>query len=255
MRKSALIYLAVFATGTAIGFLAARIAYKKYYEEFANEEIESVKETYGKARSYTKGETDIVEDPDGKALTRSSLDGARINKSEEAKRNYHLIQPTESSYQLLGEEEETDDKEDEDDEPRDAAGKTEREMNGDVDAEWHERSLEDIDRTQPYMIDAEEFTNEFEHHDKLSMYYYRGDDILCDDAEDIVDDPDSVIGFDALEFLETEPMCWVRNEPIASDFEIVSINKSYAETVRGVGRENNMTPRELYRKKKAEEEE
>jgi len=158
-------------------------------------------------------------------LTRSSLD---INISEQAKKNYHLV----------GIKNDEPDEEEEEDPVTDAAGKTEEEMD-----------LTQVDRTSPYIIDDQEFTNEFDHHDKISLYYYREDDVLCDEHEEVINDIEEKVGYDAIAALDMQTTVWVRNEPLCIDYEIISINKSYAELVHRIGVEPNLSPREAYLRK------
>jgi hypothetical protein len=115
---------------------------------------------------------------------------------------------------------------------RDAAGMTEAEISP------------EIDRTQPYVIDDEEFTNGFPQHEKVSLYYYKVDDVLAEENEEVVTDIDNTIGYDAMNQFDMQTTVWVRNEPLGIDYEVVSINKSYAETVAGF--KAPMTPREVY---------
>lgn len=235
--KSALLKVAIFAMGAATGFIVAKKVYEKYYADIAQEEIDSVKEAFERQDArlrepYNKenvitDEEEKIERTNRNALTRSSLDG---NVNEQAKRNYNLAGV---KY------EETDVDEEEEEQPvTDAAGKTEEEMD-----------LTRVDRTQPYIIDDQEFTNEFDHHDKISLYYYKEDDVLCDEHEEVINDIEEKVGYDALAALDMQTTVWVRNEPLCIDYEIISINKSYAELVHGIGVEPNLSPREAYLRK------
>ncbi len=242
--KSTLLKVAIFAVGAATGFIVAKKVYEKYYTDLAQEEIDSVKEAferqdarlrepYNKENGMSdeeyaeKNEEEKVERTNRNALTRSSLDG---NPYEQAKRNYNLAGIK---------HEETDADEEEEEQPvTDAAGKTEEEMD-----------LTQVDRTMPYIIDDQEFTNEFDHHDKISLYYYKVDDVLCDEHEEVINDIEEKVGYDALAALDMQTTVWVRNEPLCIDYEIISINKAYAELVHGIGVEPNLSPREAYLRK------
>jgi hypothetical protein len=81
------------------------------------------------------------------------------------------------------------------------------------------------------------------------LYYYREDEILAHEDEEVVEDPNAVIGMEALESLDTEATVWVRNEPMGIDYEIVALNKSYSEMVGGI----SLTPREKYLKQRRRE--
>lgn len=243
-NKQLLINVLVFAAGGTAGFFVAKQVYKKYYEAIANEEIESVKE-----RFYIQTENDEspegvndeeacakeavidTEDQDykdfqslqekhGNFVSRSSL---VTNRNEQAKTNYNILsnRPPEM-----------------DEEPfTDAAGKSEEEMNPKV-----------IDKSRPYLIDDEEFCNECDHHEKVSLYYYSEDDVLCDERDEVIDNIEETVGYDALAALDMQTSCWVRNEQISIDYEICLIRKSYAEVVGGVKpvKPQILSPREKY---------
>lgn len=229
--KNILINIAVFAVGATAGFLVAKKMLEDRYAEFAQQEIDSVKEAFGKYHPNRKKDVDEINKdyapakPPEATLVRSSLNE---NKYEQAKRNYNLI--GKSSI-----EEEIDNIIDDVDEVRDAAGKTEEEMD-----------LSKVDRTKPYIITDTEFNEEFDHHDKCSLYYYSADDVLSDEGEDIIDNVENLVGLDAIDALNETNIIWVRNEPLAIDYEIIVVNGSFAEIVHGVGIEPNMTPRERY---------
>lgn len=126
----------------------------------------------------------------------------------------------------------------------DAAGYAE----GEIEGEPAERDLSDIDRTQPYVISSEEYNDEFIHHDKLSIYYYILDDVLCDEHEQPMDDIAGTIGYDCFKILENQSAAWVRNERLAIDYEICVVRSSYAEVVQGIPAKI-LSPREAYQKK------
>jgi len=241
MNKQIIARIAIFGLGIGVGFLIA----KKYYEHVVQEEIESVKEHLGshipglyrkdwgtmddnrsKSDDGHTGNDPSVAPDDSKfrtaanPMSRSSLDN---NPYEQAKKNYSLVKP------VVEEEEDCD-------EDTDAAGMTE------ADSE----RMSEIIRTLPYIIDDQSFCEEYNNHDKISLYYYRADDVLCEESEEIIDDVEGTIGYDALAKLDTQTSVWVRNEPLAIDYEVISLNKSYAEVVLGVGVDVNLSPREKY---------
>jgi hypothetical protein len=254
MNKSILLNILIFTLGGGVGFLVGKKVYENYYAAIAQEEIDSVKEAFENRRLVESGKpgnengmtdeeyrtknlsSEFDGDPDKtpngiseynkqrtntNSLTRSST--IINNSNEQAKMNYHLVSAKPQT---------------ETDEPlTDAAGKTEEEMD-----------LSKVDRTRPYIIDDREFNDEFEHHDKISLYYYAVDDVLCDEDEEVIKDIDNTVGFEALEAFDRQTTVWVRNEPLTIDYEIICINKSYAESVGKVE-----SPRERYLKEKGRE--
>lgn len=239
MNKSILIKLGMFVLGGAVGFLVGKKFYRDKFAAIADEEIESVKEAYDRMRQQSESDDTELSTPTAsdilkKAInpvTRSSLDE---NPYEQAKRNYNLTgkRATEQPVDPDGENEE------EDEEPiTDDAGKTEEEMD-----------LSKVDRTQPYVIDSHEFTDEFDHHDKLSLYYYRVDDVLCDEDESVIEEIEETVGYDAISVLDKQTTVWVRNEPLCTDYEIVALNESYSKGEKDESGKN-LTPREVYQRK------
>ena len=237
MNNKTVISLSLFALGVGIGigFLFA----KNYYESIIEEEIESVKEHFG-VGAYREEDQEEAEDVTLKTnpMSRSSLDG---NPYEQAKVNYNLSSPGNKLPESIRSNIESGSKFV--DGLKDAAGMTEQDPSEDSDEE----------RTEPYVITDVEFNEEFDNHDKLSLYYYKLDDTLCDDGEELVDDADQLIGEEAMSLLATHSTVYVRNEPIAADYEIVAINGSYAETVFGTIAAVDIAPR-VVRKRDNDEE-
>jgi len=237
--KSVITKIAIFAIGVGVGILAV----KKYYKNIAEEEIESVKEHLGTHKKFEPSDStsnaNAVQSKEGlmksehekqrsvtNPLTRSSLDN---DPYTQVKKNYNLM----GSQPVEDEEKEPEDEFG----PTDAAGKTEEEMNPEV------------NRDQPYLISDEEFAETFDNHEKISLYYYRIDDVLCEENEEILMDRETIVGDEAIKELDMEPTVWVRNERLDIDYEIMALNKSYQETVHGIGLEDNLSPRERYMKK------
>ena len=77
---------------------------------------------------------------------------------------------------------------------------------------------------EPYSIDPEEFGDkEEEGWDTMTLTYF-ADGVLVDDVDEIVDQPDVVVGLDNLKIFEEFPdatCVYVRNETWRTDFEIL----------------------------------
>lgn len=83
----------------------------------------------------------------------------------------------------------------------------------------------------PYVIPPEEF-GEMEGYNKYSLTYY-ADHILTDDTDCVIDDVDSLIGFESLtHFGEYEDdSVFVRNDRTRSDYEILRSLRTYSEVI------------------------
>jgi len=234
-----------FVLGAGSGVFISRQILKNKYARIADEEIESVKEAF---RQRAEENAMAVERAfKEKAEADIGIPYLDKNPYEQAKRKYGLgnglvrEEPIQREADDNGyEEDETADEEDEDDEIRDAAGYTETEIG----------HMYEPTRGDPYLIDEEAFNNECDHYDKETLFYYKVDGVLCDENEDIVDDVEGTVGDDAIPALADRMTVWVRNEPRSIDYEIVSANKSYAETVAGLMAPPTVrTPREIYEEK------
>lgn len=89
----------------------------------------------------------------------------------------------------------------------------------------------------PYVIALAEFATEEQQYDKQTVTYYAQDDVLVDDAERPIDDVDGTVGTVNLGFFgqasEDADIVYVRNDKRDIDFEIIRVDKSYAEFVLG----------------------
>jgi hypothetical protein len=217
LMKKLLTHLVTFALGVGAGFLAGQKLLDAKYAALAQDEIDDVKETYYRMREEfqaqlrTPDPSADVESEKKSLRSKSSLDNlTRTNPYEDAKRNYNLLSKAEEEPPVM-----------------------------------IAPPITDVDRSKPYRISDDEFNEEFDHHDKGSLYFYKKDGVLCEEAEAIVDDIVSTIGEEAALALEKEITVWVRNENLAMDYEIIGINKSYAEAVHGIVEES---PKERHKR-------
>lgn len=251
MNKHMILPIAIFVAGVAAGFILGKKVYEVYYAELAREEIESVKTQFSRDRAveqikdnYNKEAESVQKGENlnrmGTPLARGSLEGTKTNLYNQTKRNYNLVHGG-----LREDEAETYYGE-----VVDAAGMRESDMTDD----YTKHDMTDIDRTMPYLIEDHEFSDEFPHHDKISLLYYRYDDVLCEDenSQEVIDGIEAMVGYDALSKLDMQSMCWVRNERLGIDYEILALNESYGEAVHGIAGGSNLTPREKYVQRKRE---
>ena len=231
MKKSIFTHLIALAIGAAAGYFFTEKKLRDEYEALAQEEIDSVKHIFGKYYGDCDAddnredgigpgmESDFEEECRNtpySAVARSSLDTTGV-KSERAKKQYNLA----FDKDAVQEEQDLD-----------------------------EEVAEDIDRSVPYLISDAEYSEECQSFEKISLYYYLHDDVLCDENEKPMDDIDGTVGRDWQNDLSSvNPCVWVRNEPLEIDYEICAVNASYAQNygIRGVVSENeNLSPRERY---------
>lgn len=81
----------------------------------------------------------------------------------------------------------------------------------------------------PYVISPDEFGELYEYETNSLTYY--ADGVLADDAGDIIEDVDTIVGLDSLEHIGEyeEDAVHVRNDMLMSDYEILRDVRNYSE--------------------------
>lgn len=184
-----------FTVGAAIGSVAAWYFAKKKYEQIAQEEIDSVKETFAKRVAAISGD-DIPEKDEEPELERKSSDGdimkyaSKLN--EEGYTNYSNVEMS-----MPGVE-----------------------------------TKEPMDTERPYVISPDEF-GEMDEYETISLTYY-ADAVLTDDMDELVEDADDVVGFESLNhFGEYEDdSVFVRNDRLKADYEILLDERNYSDVLK-----------------------
>lgn len=91
-----------------------------------------------------------------------------------------------------------------------------------------------MDDPEPYIISEDEFNHDMENYTKISLMWYAGDRVLSDELERAVDDAETTVGFNNLNFLGGErTTIHVRNNRLQADFEVALEPGSYRETILG----------------------
>ena len=126
---------------------------------------------------------------------------------------------------------------DEDDEDRIAENEA-RNLESDEDYEERMADTEDVVAAEalasglpPYIIDEQEYmSSQFDAFTKQQFTYF-SDGTLIDDGDDIVPNPDDIVGLDKLIELEDNntDRIFVRNEGYAADYEIIFKEMTYNE--------------------------
>jgi hypothetical protein len=115
------------------------------------------------------------------------------------------------------------------------------------------------DRSLPYIISVEEYNEGCKQYDKLTISYYEEDDTLADEGEEIIENPEEIVGEDTLERFgedsDDPDIVYVRNEKLQIDYEIILMHKSYSETVLGMSLTDVNVKRQKIRKKRGLSEE
>lgn len=206
----------VFTAGLICGGVGAYIAAKSQYERILKDEIDSVKETYKNRQPLVVKEVeeehdeDVIED-----AIEENNDEAQV--TEQDKKDYNSILK-ESGYVNYT-----------------------KYMNGEE--ENKETMVYDKNDT-PYVIEPEEFGEDG--FDTQTLTYY-ADGVLVDDLDDVVEDPDVVVGLENLKIFEEfgASSVTVRNDIFKVDYEIIKDDWNYSDLNQDVPPQEELT--EFYR--------
>ena len=188
-----------FVTGLVIGSVVTYVVVKDKFEKIAQEEIDSVKEVFGrrvekKVEKIAKKEVEKIR--------------KEYNEYDNLTKNY-------TSYSKNKTEENVEEDEEvcENDEDR-------------VELDEIERAS-DYDR--PYIIEPQEF-GALDGYSLITLYHY-SDNVLADDCDELVEDLDDVVGEDYVShFGEYEDDCvYVRNDRLKADYEICRDLRKYSD--------------------------
>lgn len=101
--------------------------------------------------------------------------------------------------------------------------------NYNTESKKEEKNEEVSNMPQPYVIPPEEF-GEMDDYETISLTYY-SDEVLADDAGNIIEDVDFIVGFESLyHFGEYEDdSVFVRNDELKCDYEILLDSSKFYE--------------------------
>ena len=101
-------------------------------------------------------------------------------------------------------------------------------------AEYAKRKTENQSNGLPYVIDFNEYEDGPEEYERIHLYYYTKDRMICEDDDSEVEDEEGVIGFDYEDILDMQTTAWVRNDILETLYEIHRIDDSYQLAVLGL---------------------
>lgn len=214
--------------GGAIGFLVATKISEAHWREIAEDEIASVKEYYQNKYEQPRRRMDDLKEnrklveryikPTPGELVRGNNSNKRIDPTpveDDDDDDVHTFPEDEMEFEAVGMIER--DGEDIDD-------------NGIGEDEGEEESEPPTKRDVPYLIDYEQFVNE-NGYDKIDLYYYRFDDVVCDVTDRVYGEPTDQLGPDWLAQIKLKSMVFVRDDIEGIDYEVHSLSKSFNDEV------------------------
>lgn len=201
---------ALFGLGAALGFGCGWLFFKEKYRKIADEEIDAVKAYCEEKILIERAKIDKIEENSKKideVINTYTKDGyidlSTLKKEEPHKK----LQKT--SYNKIGEKKE------------------------DEEVKAEKESPEEDEPTKPYLITEDEFLNDKNEYDKISLTYYIYDDTLADECDEMIDIEETV-STDIYNMLQdASDDLYVRNNSLETDFEIMRIEGSFHDRYGG----------------------
>lgn len=192
-----------FVTGLVIGSVVTYVVVKDKFEKIAQEEIDSVKEVFGRR---------VEKEADKKVEKIAEKEVEKIRKEYN---DYGSLTKNYTSYS----ENKPEENNEEDEVEEDDCAQVEDEDGDGVEIFEVERAS---NSDRPYVIDPWDFGGE-DGYDTITLNYY-ADGVLTDDDDNVIEDEeiDDIVGKDFAEhFGEYEKDCvCVRNDRLKTDYEI-----------------------------------
>lgn len=201
----------IFVLGAAAGSLATWKLIEKKYKDIAQEEIDSVKDTFSKMKKNEY--PDKLEDyPD-----------------------FEEFDDSDDSYDSDDEEPKSEQKIDRNNKPdiveyAKILSETGYTNYADRQDKKEKKGVEPVEYERPYVISPDEF-GEKDGYENVTLTYY-ADGVLTDYFDNVISNIDEVVGFDSLDhFGEYEDdAVFVRNEKMETDYEILRDLRDFNES-------------------------
>lgn len=107
---------------------------------------------------------------------------------------------------------------------------------------------ETVDTSGPHIISEDEFNENVDDYEQISLSYYTEDDVLADESDEAVEAVDNVVGSENLKLFgrknSRDPnVIFVKNDEVETLFEIVQIRGSYVKLVLGFDEDDSGSDR------------
>ena len=189
-----------FSAGLAVGIGGTYFYLKRKYEEKLSEQIQEVRSHYQKKKEQPKSKEEKDEEF-----------ANRFEEAEERGKDRIAYESIAKRYQ----------------------GSDEQRP---VDPAEQESPPEDDDEEEIFTATEEEM-EAYGSFEDLDLTYYAEDDILCDDQEQVIEDPEAIVG-DALTKFGVKSgypdTVYVINKRVRAIFEVLMVEGSYQEIVLGM---------------------
>lgn len=231
-----LIGLGLFVGGALIGALVTTLLIKGKYEKIAQKEIDDMGTLYyKKKRDDKKREYQNITDRYStlSAHFKREYKGPDVRDYKDT--DFHTCEEDDAQVDAA---------------EREYPGEIAGEENLDNDPNFYNdeqvsKAYQQRDKNRaPYMIEESNFSEENTCYDKLTVFYYKQDETLSDESEEMIQDVRGTIGEEALSTLEENEYegdvatVYVRNEKLGIDYEVIALDKSYSWDILGEVKDN-----------------
>jgi hypothetical protein len=90
---------------------------------------------------------------------------------------------------------------------------------------------------EPYVLHRDEFMVNDDEHEQVTLTYFAGDDVLSDERDTVIAEPDVIVGLDNLQKFgygsEDPNTVYICNPRLEVDYEVVRSEGSFAQEVHG----------------------
>lgn len=197
----------IFVLGAAAGSLATWKLIEKKYKDIAQEEIDSVKDTFSKMKKNEYPDKledypDFEEFDDSDDVEEETKSEQKIDRNNKPDIVEYAKILSETGYTNYAERQDKKEK----------------------------KGVEPVEDERPYVISPDEF-GEKDGYENVTLTYY-ADGVLTDYFDNVISNIDEVVGFDSLDhFGEYEDdVVFVRNEKMETDYEILRDLRDFNES-------------------------
>lgn len=197
----------IFVLGAAAGSLATWKLIEKKYKDIAQEEIDSVKDTFSKMKKNEYPDKledypDFEEFDDSDDVEEEPKPEQKIDRNNKPDIVEYAKILSETGYTNYAERQDKKEK----------------------------KGVEPVEDERPYVISPDEF-GEKDGYENVTLTYY-ADGVLTDYFDNVISNVDEVVGFDSLDhFGEYEDdVVFVRNEKMETDYEILRDLRDFNES-------------------------
>lgn len=197
----------IFVLGAAAGSLATWKLIEKKYKDIAQEEIDSVKDTFSKMKKNEYPDKledypDFEEFDDSDDVEEEPKPEQKIDRNNKPDIVEYAKILSETGYTNYAERQDKKEK----------------------------KGVEPVEDERPYVISPDEF-GEKDGYESVTLTYY-ADGVLTDYFDNVISNVDEVVGFDSLDhFGEYEDdVVFVRNEKMETDYEILRDLRDFNES-------------------------